>query len=77
MNIRTETAADSQTALDHFEKLLSLKTDGREVQGALASGAPWPERRKSSAARKAGKLKASPWKKKPRFHEIPFQALTA
>ena len=43
MNIHTEIAADLQTALDHFEKLLSLKTDGLEVQVALASGAPWPE----------------------------------
>jgi len=56
MNIRTETAADSQTALDHFEKLLSLKTDGREVQGALASGAPWPESEENH--RRRGRLES-------------------
>jgi rhodanese-related sulfurtransferase len=40
MNIHNEIAADPQTALDHFEKLLSLETDCWDVHAALASGAP-------------------------------------
>ena len=40
MNIQNEIAADPQTALDHFEKLLSLETDCWDVHAALASGAP-------------------------------------
>jgi rhodanese-related sulfurtransferase len=40
MNVRNEFAADPQTALDHFEKLLSLETDCWDVHAALASGAP-------------------------------------
>ncbi len=40
MNINNEIAADPQTALDHFEKLLSLETDCWDVHAALASGAP-------------------------------------
>ena len=40
MNIDNEIAADPQTALDHFEKLLSLETDCWDVHAALASGAP-------------------------------------
>jgi 3-mercaptopyruvate sulfurtransferase SseA len=40
MNIHNEIAADPQTALGHFEKLLSLETDCWDVHAALASGAP-------------------------------------
>ena len=40
MNLQNELAADPQTALDHFEKLLSLETDCWDVHAALASGAP-------------------------------------
>src|SRR5579863_3808625 len=40
MNIHNEIVADPQTALDHFEKLLSLETDCWDVHEALASGAP-------------------------------------
>ncbi len=40
MNIHNEIAADPQTALDHFEKLLSLETDCWDVHAALVSGAP-------------------------------------
>jgi rhodanese-related sulfurtransferase len=40
MNIHNEIAADPQTALDHFEKLLSLETDCWDVHAALASGGP-------------------------------------
>src|ERR1700685_2492623 len=40
MNIHNEIAADPQTALDHFEKLLSLETDCWDVHAALASRAP-------------------------------------
>ena len=40
MNTHNEIAADPQTALDHFEKLLSLETDCWDVHAALASGAP-------------------------------------
>ena len=40
MNIHNEIAADPQTALDHFEKLLSVETDCWDVHAALASGAP-------------------------------------
>ena len=40
MNIDHDIVADPQTALDHFEKLLSLETDCWDVHEALASGAP-------------------------------------
>ena len=40
MNIHNEIAAEPQTVLDHFEKLLSLETDCWDVHSALASGAP-------------------------------------
>src|SRR5258708_40086341 len=40
MDIHNEIAADSQTALAHFEKLLSLETDCWDVHAALASSAP-------------------------------------
>ena len=40
MNINNEVAADPQTALDHFEKLLGFETDCWDVHAALASGAP-------------------------------------
>src|SRR5579864_204035 len=40
MNLHNDIAADPQTALDHFEKLLSLETDCTDVHAALASGAP-------------------------------------
>ena len=37
MNIDNEIAADPQTALDHFEKLLSLETDCWDVHAAWES----------------------------------------
>ena len=40
MNLQNEITADPQTALDHFEKLLSLETDCWDVHAALALGAP-------------------------------------
>jgi rhodanese-related sulfurtransferase len=40
MSVRNDFAADPQTALDHFEKLLSLETDCWDVHAALASGTP-------------------------------------
>jgi rhodanese-related sulfurtransferase len=40
MNTHNEIVADSQTALDYFQKLLSLETDCWDVHAALASGAP-------------------------------------
>jgi hypothetical protein len=39
-------AADPQTVLDHFEKLLSLETDCWDVHAVLAPGAPGPEVKK-------------------------------
>lgn len=38
MNTHTEIAADPQTALDHFEKLLSLETDCWDVHEAMKNG---------------------------------------
>jgi rhodanese-related sulfurtransferase len=38
MNIHNELAADPQTALDHFEKLLSLETDCWDVHEAMKNG---------------------------------------
>jgi hypothetical protein len=40
MNRNNEIAADPQTLLDHFEKLLSRETDCWDAHAALASGAP-------------------------------------
>jgi rhodanese-related sulfurtransferase len=38
MNIHNEIVADPQTALDHFEKLLSLETDCWDVPEAMKNG---------------------------------------
>src|SRR5580700_6635706 len=38
MNIHNEIAADPQTTLDHFEKLLSLETDCWDVHEAMKNG---------------------------------------
>ena len=40
MITNNEIVADPQTALDHFERLLSFETDCWDVHAALASGAP-------------------------------------
>src|SRR6202167_5820755 len=40
MNIPNGITADPQTALDHFEKLLSVETDCWDVHAALTSSAP-------------------------------------
>jgi rhodanese-related sulfurtransferase len=40
MCTHNEIAADPKTALDHFEKLLSLETDCWDVHAALASATP-------------------------------------
>ena len=68
MHIQSEIVADPQTALEHFEKLLSLETDCWDVHAALASARPglccW-----MSAARKRSRTGMSRARSIPRTAE--------